>query len=94
MFLSVFFFATFPSESELRLMETTPLFNARNQQFPTEPDDHKIFDPVTEYSNTRKIIMILWACMAEFSISLVISGWPAMLPVLVADGVYFEYCSV
>lgn len=50
-------------------------------------------DGSSEYSLGRKVLTICWAFWGELTISLVITGWPAFLPVLVADGAYFELCS-
>jgi hypothetical protein len=49
--------------------------------------------PFTDISFTRKVVIVVWALWGELTVSLIITGWSAFLPVLVADGVYFEYCS-
>ena len=56
--------------------------------------DFKDYDPIHEMSTFRKVLAFTWACFGELTISLVITGWPAFLPVLVADGAFFELCSM
>lgn len=58
----------------------------------TNATPHQV-EPVEEYSWLRRVLMIGWAFWGELTISLVITGWPAFLPVLVADGAYFDLCS-
>jgi hypothetical protein len=46
-----------------------------------------------EFSTTRKYLTFAFAVLTELTVSLVVTGWPAFEPVLIGDGVFFNYCN-
>lgn len=51
-------------------------------------------EEVDGWSGTRKKLTLAMAFFSEATLCLVVSGWPAFLPVLVGEKAYFEYCSM
>lgn len=48
---------------------------------------------MAEYSLARKYLTFAFAIATELTVSLVVTGWPAFEPVLIADGVFHNFCN-
>jgi hypothetical protein len=44
------------------------------------------------FSQTQKIFTFCFALFVELTVSLVVTGWPAFLPVLIDYGAFYNYC--